>query len=81
MTYTPPRKSPRGAEEPTLLMSDNAAAAWLGISRATLWRRVADATLPQPVRIGGVTRWRRDELLAAVDRASARRPQNTGEAA
>jgi predicted DNA-binding transcriptional regulator AlpA len=53
------------------LLSDNAAAAWLGISRATFWRRVGDGTFPQPVRIVGRTLWRRDELLAAVDRAAA----------
>jgi predicted DNA-binding transcriptional regulator AlpA len=45
-----------------LLLSDNAAAAWLGISRATFWRRVKDQTFPKPIRIGGATRWRRDEL-------------------
>jgi predicted DNA-binding transcriptional regulator AlpA len=53
------------------LLSDHAAAAWLGMSRATFWRRVGDGTFPQPVRIVGRTLWRRDELLAAVDRAAA----------
>jgi prophage regulatory protein len=61
------------ATETALLLSDNAAAAWLGMSRATFWRRVNDGTFPQPVRIGRATRWRRDELLAAVDRASTER--------
>ena len=59
------------AEETAILLSDNAAAALLGISRATFWRRVKDGTFPQPVKIGGATRWRRAELLAAVDRLSA----------
>ncbi len=61
------------ANEPALLLSDNAGAALLGISRATFWRRVKDKTFPAPVRIGGVTRWRRDELLAAVEKAAAER--------
>ena len=57
--------------EPALLLTDNAAAALLGISRATLWRRVKDGTLPRPLKIGGATRWRRDALLDAVDRLGA----------
>lgn len=61
------------ADEPALLLSDNAGAALLGISRATFWRRVNDQTLPPPIRLGGSTRWRRDELMAAVERASAER--------
>lgn len=60
-------------DEPAILLSDNAASALLGISRATFWRRVKDGTLPEPIRIGGATRWRRDELLAALDRAAAER--------
>ena len=55
------------ADEPALLLSDHSAAALLGISRATFWRRVKDSTFPQPVRIGGATRWRRAELLSAID--------------
>lgn len=59
--------------EPAILLSDNAAAALLGISRATFWRRVNDGTFPRPVKIGGATRWRREELIAAVDAATAHR--------
>ena len=55
-------------EATALLMADHTAAAFLGISRATLWRRVKDGTLPNPIRIGAVTRWKRDELIAAVER-------------
>jgi predicted DNA-binding transcriptional regulator AlpA len=52
----------------SLLLSDRAAAELLDVSRATFWRRVSDGTLPQPVKLGGATRWRRDDLLAALDR-------------
>ncbi len=55
------------------LMSDREASSFLSISRATFWRRVSDGTIPKPVHIGGVTRWRRDELIAVVERASAQR--------
>lgn len=64
-----------GGEAIAYLMADHTAAALLGISRATFWRRVKDGTFPAPVKIGGATRWRRADLLAAVDRLS------TGEAA
>ena len=58
-------------DEPSILLSDNTGAALLGISRATWWRRVNDGTLPRPLKIGGATRWRRDELLAAIEKAAA----------
>ena len=60
-------------DEPSILLSDNTGAALLGISRATWWRRVNDGTLPRPLKIGGATRWRRDELLAAIEKAAAMR--------
>lgn len=61
------------ADEPAILLSDNAAAALLGISRATFWRRVSDGTFPAPVKIVGATRWRRAELMEAIERAASRR--------
>lgn len=61
------------ADEPAVLISDHAAAAMLGISRATFWRRVTDGTLPKPVKIGHATRWHRGEILAAVETACRRR--------
>lgn len=60
----------------SFLMSDRDASIFLSISRATLWRRVSDGTIPKPVRIGGVTRWRRDELIAVVEKASAQRSRS-----
>ena len=65
-------------DEPALLLSDHAGAALLGISRATFWRRVADNSLPQPLKLGGLTRWRRSELIAAIEQTAARRQQVEG---
>lgn len=53
-----------------ILLSASTASAMLGVSKATFWRRVRDGTFPGPVRIGGVTRWRRDKLIEAVERLS-----------
>lgn len=44
-------------------------AAHLTISPATVWRRTKDGTLPQPIRIGSATRWRRAEIEAAMHQA------------
>lgn len=34
------------------------AAAMLSMGRSTFWAAVAKGALPQPVKIGGLTRWR-----------------------
>ena len=60
-------------DEPSILLSDNAAAALIGISRATFWRRVNDGTMPEPVKLGGATRWYRSEVVAALDKLGAGR--------
>ena len=62
-------------DEPSILLSDNTGAALLGISRASWWRRVNDGTLPRPLKIGGATRWARDEIDAVIDRAKRDRDE------
>ena len=69
-------KAVRDHGEPAELMSDQSSAAWLGVSRATFWRRVADGTLPRPIRLGGRTLWRRSELRAVIDNLTAERDGN-----
>ena len=39
------------------------------ISRSTVWRWLARGMLPEPVRIGGVTRWR----LSKIEELDAQR--------
>lgn len=41
----------------------------LRISPASLYRRVADGTLPKPVKLGGLSRWPQSEIVAAVQAA------------
>lgn len=38
------------------------AASLLSMGRSTFWREVGKGTLPAPVKIGGMTRWRLDDL-------------------
>lgn len=39
----------------------------------TAWRRVADGTLPRPIKIGGLSRWPRSEILAVIETAKVKR--------
>lgn len=56
-----------------LLLNVREAAALLGISVATFWRRVADGTIPQQVKVGTLSRWPRSEILQVIERAKAAR--------
>lgn len=63
------------AESPYLdqLIRDEAAAKMLGCSKSTFWRRVGDGTIPRPVKIGGMSRWPRSEIVAVIERAKTQR--------
>lgn len=41
----------------------------LGISQPTMWRRVKDGTIPDPVLIGGLKRWRRSDIKQLIEPA------------
>ncbi|BAP88316.1 phage transcriptional regulator, AlpA [Burkholderiales bacterium GJ-E10] len=49
----------------------------LSMGRSTFWRAVSEGLLPQPVRIGGLTRWRVVDLIRAVDPASPPEPRQS----
>lgn len=57
----------------SVLIDDKAVAEMFGISRPTVWRRVSDGEFPRPIKIGGSTRWRKDEMEAVIERASEAR--------
>ena len=61
------------------LLDVKAVAALFQSSPATIWRRANDGTLPRPVRIGGMTRWARDEIDAVIE--NAKRTRDEAEAA
>lgn len=55
------------------LLKDKEAAPLLGISIPSFWRRVADGTIPKPIKLGALSRWPRSEILAVIERAKAAR--------
>lgn len=55
------------------LLKAREVADFLQVSIPTLYRRVADGTLPKPVKLGSLSRWPRSEILAAIDAAGERR--------
>ena len=61
------------ASENEILIRDGDAALILGCSKATFWRRVADGTIPKPIKIGGMSRWPQSEIMVVIDAAKANR--------
>jgi predicted DNA-binding transcriptional regulator AlpA len=41
----------------------------LRVSHATLYRRIADGTIPKPIKLGSASRWQRSDILAAIEAA------------
>ncbi len=56
-----------------ILISDVEVAEILSCSRTTVWRRVADGTLPKPLKLGGLSRFVLSEINARVESAMAAR--------
>lgn len=61
------------AIEADRLVRDFDAAQMLGCSKATFWRRVADGTIPRPLKIGGMSRWPISEIISVIEAAKANR--------
>jgi predicted DNA-binding transcriptional regulator AlpA len=58
------------------LLTDKEAAKILGVCVATFWRWNRVGIAPTPVKLGGITRWPRSEILALIEKAKTdRRPQ------
>ena len=45
-----------------ILVPASEAAELLGMGKSTLWRGVANGTIPAPVKVGTLTRWRVEDL-------------------
>ncbi|MEC8195213.1 MAG: DNA-binding protein [Pseudomonadota bacterium] len=55
------------------LLKAGEAAKMLSISVPSFWRRVADGSVPKPIKLGSSSRWVRSEILAVIEKAKARR--------
>ena len=64
----PPAKVP---DDP--LLTDIESAKLLGCARSTIWKWVAEGIVPKPIKIGGMSRFFRSEMLAVVENAKAAR--------
>lgn len=64
---------PEQLPQPKILVTAAEAAQLLAIGESTLWRLVRDGKLPQPVKIGGATRWRAEEIQA-IGATPAKKP-------
>ena len=51
------------------LLKANEVTSIFQISVASLYRRMADGTLPKPIKFGGASRWSQSDILAAVEAA------------
>lgn len=55
------------------LLTAREAAPLLGVSVPTFWRRVADGTIPKPIKLGALSRWPQSEILQVIETAKAAR--------
>jgi predicted DNA-binding transcriptional regulator AlpA len=55
------------------LLTDREAASILSMSRPTFRRRVAAGEIPQPIKLGFLSRWAESEIIAHIEAAKARR--------
>ena len=58
-------------ETEKILVPASEAAALLSMGKSTFWREVAKGTVPQPIKLGGLTRWRVADLQRSVLPASS----------
>lgn len=56
---------------PDPLLTDKEVCSQLSCARSTLWRWVAEGTIPRPLKIGGTSRWRQSTVTRVVDEAEA----------
>ncbi|MGK9053374.1 helix-turn-helix transcriptional regulator [Neorhizobium petrolearium] len=55
------------------LLTKKEAAEILKISVPTLYRRVADGTLPKPLKIGALSKWPLSDIVGLIENAKAAR--------
>jgi len=77
LEFSPARETKAGlvGHVERTLISDRELADLFSISRTSVWRRVADGTLPQPIKIGGLSRFVLAEVGERVEAAKAARTE------
>ncbi len=55
------------------LLTKKEAAEILKISIPTFYRRVADGTVPKPIKIGALSKWLLSDILATIEDAKSAR--------
>lgn len=55
------------------LLKVGEAAEVLAISVPSFWRRVADGSIPKPIKFGKSSRWQYSEIREVIEEAKARR--------
>ena len=54
-----------------ILLTAGEVAKMLSIGKSSVWRHVKNGDLPEPVRIGGATRWRLRDIKALIEGEAA----------
>lgn len=70
------RCSPMEIDDP--LLNAKESANLLNISMPTFWRRVADGTVPKPLKIGSLSRWPLTDIKAVIVLAMDTRDRQWG---
>jgi prophage regulatory protein len=55
----------------------NQVAATFGVAPSSIWRWVKQGVLPEPVKVGGRTRWVEAEIRPVIERGKAARAKKT----
>ncbi len=55
------------------LLTAKECAAALGVSLPTFYRRIADGSIPKPMKIGALSKWAKSDITAVIERAKAAR--------
>jgi len=57
----------RQTATPPGVLSVGTVAEMLGVSTRSVWRMVSAGEIPSPVKVGGLTKWRRADIEATID--------------
>ena len=58
---------PEEKPEPPALLSVEEVANMLGVSARTVWRRRSAGEMPEPIQVGGLTKWRREDIEGFIN--------------